>query len=64
MRRLINGEIAEDLESPIDLIIHTKCPSKWILIDMETGQTYAGSNKNNGYGLWHRKEPIDTSLNI
>lgn len=31
---------------------------------METGQTYTGSHKDNGYGLWHRKEPIDTPLDI
>ena len=31
---------------------------------METGQTYTGSNKDEGYGLWHRKETIDTLVDI
>jgi hypothetical protein len=54
LRKLINGEIAEDLEFPIDLIIHTKCPSKWVLIDMETGQEYVGMKIPNEYGQWLR----------
>jgi hypothetical protein len=32
----------EDLDHPVDLIIHTKAPSKWKIIDMETGQEYIG----------------------
>ncbi len=37
-----NSEVAS-LDIPVDLIIHTKCPSKWKLIDMETGEEYLGS---------------------
>lgn len=44
MRKLLNGETVEDFDSPIDLIIHTKCPSKWLIIDMETGEEYVGSD--------------------
>lgn len=40
----------EELESPVNLVIHTKCPSKWILIDTETGESYQG---NNG-GYWDK----------
>tara|TARA_B100000214_G_scaffold357384_1_gene316873 strand:+ start:629 stop:811 length:183 start_codon:yes stop_codon:yes gene_type:complete len=39
-RTLINGEKADELESSIKLIIKTKCPTKWIIEDLETGQKY------------------------
>jgi hypothetical protein len=54
MRKLINGEEAEELDLAIDLTIHTKCPGKWLLIDLETGQEYRGSPRPNMYGKWKR----------
>ena len=39
-RKLINGEDVQQLESSINLIIKTKCPTKWIIEDLETGQRY------------------------
>ena len=53
-RKLLNGELVEELEKAVDLTIHTKCPEKWKLIDMETGQEYIGSEKPNLYGKWKR----------
>lgn len=56
IRKLITGESVEDLENPVDLTIHTKAPEKWLLIDLETGQVYQGSEKPNLYGKWKRLE--------
>jgi len=42
-RVLKDGSSVESFEKPIDLIIHTKAPSKWKIIDMETGEEYIGS---------------------
>ena len=42
-RILKNGLQAKEFKTPVDLIIHTKCPEKWKLIDMETGEEYLGS---------------------
>lgn len=42
-----------ELNSPIDLIVHTKSPHKWLLIDRETGQVYEGSE----FGWWNRLDP-------
>ena len=39
-RELKNGEKAIELESSVQLIIKTKCPTKWIIEDLETGQRY------------------------
>jgi hypothetical protein len=44
----------EELESPVDLVIHTKSPKKWLLIDRETGVVYEGSSK----GCWDRLDPV------
>ena len=39
-RTLKNGEKVEELDSSVQLIIKTKCPKKWIIEDLETGQKY------------------------
>ncbi len=56
MRKILNqyGTEVEELESPMDLKIHTKAPGKWRLIDMETGQEYIGSAYLSEYGFWIR----------
>lgn len=54
MRRLLDGSEVKEHDTPIDLTIHTKAPSKWKLIDLETGQEYIGSDIPTQYGLWIR----------
>lgn len=44
----------EDLDSAIDLVIHTKSPNKWLLIDRESGEVYQGNAK----GFWDRLDPV------
>ena len=44
-RELINGEKVTELNSPLNLIIKTKCPTKWIIEDLETGQRYRANGK-------------------
>jgi hypothetical protein len=41
--------------TPVDLMVHTLCPTKWMLIDRETGQTYQG----NPNGYWDRLDPVE-----
>ena len=36
---------ADELETSIKLIIKTKCPTKWIIEDLETGQKYRANGK-------------------
>lgn len=43
----------EELKNPVDIIIHTKVPTKWLLVDRETGQVYQGSPN----GHWDRLDP-------
>ena len=44
----------KELSEPIDLIVHTKSPEKWILLDKETGEIYQG----NIGGYWDRLNPV------
>ena len=37
------GKSFKEFDKPILLTIKTKCPEKYILIDMETGQFYSGT---------------------
>ena len=39
-RTLKNGDKVEELDSSVQLIIKTRCPRKWIIEDLETGQRY------------------------
>jgi hypothetical protein len=43
-RKLLDGSEVNDYDYPIDLILHTRAPGKWKLIDLETGQEYIGSD--------------------
>ena len=49
-----NGFEFEELDSAITLEVHTLSPTKWMLVDRETGQVYTG-NKN---GYWDRLYPV------
>lgn len=41
-RKLQDGrEVAELSESKV-LTVKTKCPEKWLLVDLETGERYTG----------------------
>jgi hypothetical protein len=41
-RKLQNGKFVDELNEPITLTVYTKCPEKYMLVDMETGQKYIG----------------------
>lgn len=44
MRKLLDGtEVAELTEAKV-MTVKTKCPEKWMLIDLETGERYTGYN--------------------
>jgi hypothetical protein len=63
-RTLINGKKALSYLKPIDLIIHTKCPEKWKIVDMETGEEYNGLAEPNEYGFWYRTKNKNGELSV
>lgn len=54
-RKLKNGEEAVEYDFPITLEVRTKCPSKYKLIDMETGEEYIGQRPLSHKGFFWRK---------
>lgn len=56
-----------ELEEAVKISIITKCPSKYILIDMETMQVYRGTDRDNPYvedtKLWEEQKRPEGSSN-
>lgn len=51
---MITGEQVDDFLNATDLTVHSKCPEKWLLIDLETGQMYRGMKEPGPWGKWRR----------
>ncbi len=58
MEKIDNGlremKLFNTLDSPVTLTVKTKSPTKWLLIDRETGQVFQGSPE----GHWDRLDPV------
>jgi hypothetical protein len=46
MRKLTDGSEVNELTQAVTLSVYTKCPQKWKLVDMETGEEYIGNIPN------------------
>ena len=44
---MLNGSTVSEFDEAVDLIIHTKAPGKYKVIDLETGEEYVGSEIKN-----------------
>jgi len=51
-RTLKDGTEVQELDKRVELSIITKCPRKWKIIDMETGQEYVASGNYEMYKQW------------
>ncbi len=58
--KMYQGSEVKELEKAVDLIIHTKVPGKWLLIDLETGQEYIALEEPDQYGMWKRIKEKDS----
>lgn len=59
MRKLIDGTTVSELPEPVLLIVKTRCPHKYLLIDLETDETYRGTDSNQPGSHWVK---IDNSF--
>jgi hypothetical protein len=50
-RRLIDGSMAADLGEAQTLRLETRCPEKWLAVDLETGDVWRGTTSG-----WKRLE--------
>ena len=53
-RKLQGGVQVYELEEPVELVVKTKSPMKWLLIDRETGEQYIGATPKEGELHWNR----------
>jgi hypothetical protein len=53
-RKLQDGDEVSELDKPVFLIVHTKCPEKYKLTDMETGEEYIGKLPNEEQKYWRK----------
>jgi hypothetical protein len=54
LRKLLDGRKVADLDNAVVLEVRTKCPNKWKLIDMETGEEYVGNMPDDHYLYWKK----------
>lgn len=53
-RTLLNGKVIPEREKAVTLTVYTRCPEKYKLIDMETGQVYNGKYSEDGNHYWDK----------
>ena len=53
-RTLQNGTQVYELDQPVELVVRTKCPLKWKLIDRETGEEYIGQTPKEDQLHWSK----------
>lgn len=58
IRILKDGTIVDELEKARTLKVKTKCPGKWMLIDMETAEVYIG-HSTEGKNDWRKIDPVN-----
>ena len=44
---MLNGSTVSEFDEAVDLIIHTRAPGKYKIVDLETGEEYIGSEIKN-----------------
>jgi len=60
-RTLLDGRDVPELESPATLEVYTRCPEKWMLIDLQTGERYIGhTDPEAGPSHWKKVETCRT----
>tara|TARA_B100000927_G_scaffold175884_1_gene141726 strand:- start:721 stop:903 length:183 start_codon:yes stop_codon:yes gene_type:complete len=57
-RKLQNGVQVYELEESVELVVKTKCPMKWKLVDRETGEEYIGNTPTEGEKHWSKVDAI------
>ncbi len=59
MRKLLDGSEVSELAEAKVLTVKTKCPEKWLLIDLETGERYTGYSSDGSLD-WKKVETCRT----
>jgi len=54
LRKLKDGTEVQELSEAVELKVVTKCPNKWKLVDMETGEEYVGNRPDEHNMFWKK----------
>ncbi len=61
-RTLMDGRDVPEFDKPVTLEVYTKCPQKWMLVDLQTGERYIGhEDPTVGPSHWKKVETCRTS---
>ena len=60
-RTLTTGQVVPELDKAVTLTVYTKCPEKYKLVDMETGEEYIGQD-NSEQKSWKKIKENDGIL--
>ena len=61
-RSLLTGETAKELDTARDLIVHTRVPNKYMLIDLEDGKIYRGTES--GDSSWQELDVTEAGFQL
>ena len=53
-RKLLDGVSVYELNEPVELVVKTRAPMKWKLVDRETGEEYIGNTPKEGEYHWSK----------
>jgi hypothetical protein len=53
-RKLQDGSSVYEVEEAVELVVRTRAPMKWLLIDRETGEQYIGATPKESELHWNR----------
>lgn len=53
-RTLQDGTTAPAFDIAVQLVVYTKCPNKYKLVDLETGEEYIGQLPQEGQPHWRK----------
>lgn len=57
-RQLQDGTEVKELSAPVQLVVYTRCPEKYKLIDMETGEMYVGTRPSHDNLHWRKIDDV------
>jgi hypothetical protein len=62
MRRGLDNQVFKPLDPPVELTVKTRVPSKYLLVDTETGQVYRGQVEGQYHWQLQATDPTQVAM--